>query len=71
MSDYQESRKTGAGRSIVPGTWAVVTARGAWQWGSEWYVFEAGTTNPAALRAQLERLRPRPLKAQCARTSGR
>jgi hypothetical protein len=70
MSEHRESRKTGAGRSILPGAWAVVTAGGARQWGSEWYVFEAGTTNPAALRAQLERLRPRPLKAQCARTSG-
>jgi hypothetical protein len=70
MSDHRESRKTGAGRSVVPGAPAVVTAGGARQWGSEWYVFEAGTTNPATLRAQLERLRPRPLKAQCARTSG-
>jgi len=70
MSEHREPRKTGAGRSIVPGNWAVVTAGVTRQWGSGWYVFEAGTTNPAALRAQLERLRPRPLKAQCVRTSG-
>jgi len=69
MSEHRESPKTGAGRSIFPGAWPVLTAGGARQGGTEWYVFEAGTTNPAALRAQLERLRPRPLKAQCARTS--
>ncbi len=69
MSEHRESSKTVAGRSIVPGAWAVVTAGGARPCGSEWYVFEAGTANPAALRAQLERLRPRPLKAHCARTS--
>ena len=69
MSEHRESRRTGTGRSIFPGAWAAVTAGGARQCGSGWYVFEAGTTNPAALRAQLERLRPRPLKAQCATTS--
>jgi hypothetical protein len=69
MSEHRESRKTGAGRSIFPGAWPVLTAGGARQGGTGWYVFEAGATNPAALRAQLERLRPRPLKAQCARTS--
>ena len=69
MSEHRESRKTGAGRSNFPGAWPVLTAGGARQGGTEWYVFEAGTTNPTTLRAQLERLRPRPLKAQCARTS--
>jgi hypothetical protein len=69
MSEHRESRRTGAGRSSFPGAWPVVTAGGARRCGPEWYVFEAGTTNPAALRAQLEQLRPRPLKAQCARTN--
>jgi hypothetical protein len=68
MSEHRESRKAGAGRSIFPAAWAVVTAGGARQRGTEWYVFEDGTTNPAALMAQLEQLRPRPLKAQCMRT---
>jgi hypothetical protein len=69
MNEHRESRKAGAGRSIFPAAWAVVTAGGVRPRGTEWYVFEDGTTNPATLRAQLERLRPRPLKAQCARTS--
>ena len=69
MSEHRESQKTGAGRPIFPGARTVATVGGTQRCGPEWYVFEAGTTNPAALRAQLERLRPRPLKAQCARTS--
>jgi hypothetical protein len=68
MSEHRESRTTGADRPMFPGAWPVA-AGGARRCGPEWYVFEAGTPNPAALRAQLERLRPRPLKVQCARTS--
>jgi hypothetical protein len=69
MSEHRESWRTATGRSSGPAAWAVVTARGARPGGTEWYVFEDGTTNPAALRAQLEHLRPRPLKAQSTRTS--
>jgi hypothetical protein len=69
MSEHRESRKTDAGRSNFPAAWAVVTAGRARPCGTAWYVFEDGTTSPVALRAQLDRLRPRPLKAECSRTS--
>jgi hypothetical protein len=69
MSEQRDSRKTGAGGSIPPGVWADVAVGGTRRGGTAWYAFEAGTMNRMALRAQLERLRPRPLKAQVARTS--
>jgi hypothetical protein len=69
MSEHRDTRKAGAGGSIPPGGRAAAAARGTWRGGPAWYVFEAGTMNRAALRAELERLRPRPLKAQFARTS--
>ncbi len=69
MSEHRESRKSGTGRSSVSAAWAVVSARGARPGGIEWYVFEDGTMNPAALRERLDGLRPRPLKAQSSRTS--
>ncbi len=69
MSEYRGTRRTGAGGSIPPGAWAGVAVHSTRKGGPAWYAFEAGTMNRMALRAQLERLRPRPLKAQFARTS--
>jgi hypothetical protein len=69
MSEHRDTRTSGAGGSIPPGGWAAAAARGTRRGGPAWYAFEAGSINRAALRAELERLRPRPLKAQCARTS--
>ena len=68
MNGDRDSRNRGAGRSPFPGGWAAATARGAWRLDAAGYVFETGMTNPAVLRAQLERLRPRPLKAQFSKT---
>jgi hypothetical protein len=69
MSEHRNTRKTGAGGSIPPGVWAGVAARGTRRGGPAWYAVDAGTMERLALRAQLEWLRPRPLKAQFARTS--
>ena len=51
MSEHRESR-TDRRRPFdrFRGAWAVVTAGGARPGGTEWYVFEDGATNPAALQ---------------------
>jgi hypothetical protein len=69
MSEHRDTRKTDAGGSIPPSAWAGVAVRRARRGGPAWYAFEAGTLDRMALRARLEQLHPRPLKAQWARTS--
>jgi hypothetical protein len=67
VSEHRESSITGPGARPAPGAQAAIAARGVGRGFDGTLRFDARATGRAALRAQLERLRPRPLKVQSVR----